>query len=141
MPVRPDAPPALLVVDDEEMVTRLVARFFRHLGYTVLTAASGEEALAIVRARRPPIDLVLSDVVMPGMSGSELARWLLAEYPTPAVVLMTGQLPDEVERLRIEGHIVPVWHKPLDLDRTEATLRQMLPAIPPADDSELRDTS
>jgi two-component system cell cycle sensor histidine kinase/response regulator CckA len=140
MPVRPDAPPALLVVDDEEMVTRLVARFFRHLGYTVLTAASGEEALAIVRARRPPIDLVLSDVVMPGMSGTELARWLLAEYPTPAVVLMTGQLPDELERVRIEGHIVPVWHKPLDLDRMEVTLRQMLPALPPADDPELRDT-
>jgi two-component system cell cycle sensor histidine kinase/response regulator CckA len=140
MPVRPDAPPALLVVDDEEMVTRLVARFFRHLGYTVLTAASGEEALAIVRSRRPPIDLVLSDVVMPGMSGTELARWLLAEYPTPAVVLMTGQLPDELERVRIEGHIVPVWHKPLDLDRMEVTLRQMLPALPPADDPELRDT-
>ena len=141
MPAHPDAPPALLVVDDEEMVTRLVARYFRHLGYTVLTAASGEEALAMVRSRRPPIDLVLSDVVMPGMSGAELAGWLLAEYPTPAVVLMTGQLPDEVERVRIDGHIVPVWHKPLDLDRTEAVLRRMLPALPPADDSELRDTS
>jgi CheY-like chemotaxis protein len=123
----------ILVVDDEEAINRLVTRFFTHIGYNVVAATSGEEALTIVRRRRPPIDLVLSDVVMPGMDGTELVGWVLAECPGPAVILMTGQLPDEVERVSIGGHIVRVLHKPLNLDHLEELLRLMLPTLPRAD--------
>jgi CheY-like chemotaxis protein len=129
-----DPPPTLLVVDDEPVINLLITRYFSHLGYRVLAATSGEEALEVVRRRRPPIDLVLSDVVMPGMDGRELAASLLAEIPGPAVVLMTGQLPDELERVSIRGHIVRVVHKPLDLDNLAALLGRLLPPLPPADD-------
>jgi CheY-like chemotaxis protein len=129
----PLPPAAILVVDDEEAVNRVVTRYLTHLGYTVLSATSGEDALAIVRRRLPPIDLVLSDVVMPGMDGSELASLVLAECPGPAVVLMTGQLPEEVERLNIGRRIVRVLHKPVNLDHLQELLRAMLDTFPPAE--------
>ncbi len=130
-------PPAVvLVVDDEEIVSRLVTRLLTHNGYTVLQAASGEDALTIVRQRRPPVDLVLSDVVMPGMDGTELAGLVLAECPGPGVILMTGQLPGEIERVNVRGRIVRVLRKPLDLDQLlevlRATLEQFLPDAQPA---------
>lgn len=137
MPNESLPPATILVVDDEDAINRLVTRFFSHLGYTVFAATSGEAALTIVRERRPPIDLVLSDVVMPGMNGLELAARVLAECPGPTVVLMTGQLDESVERMSIEGHIVRVLHKPLNLDQLEVLLRDMLPSLPPPDDDDV----
>jgi two-component system cell cycle sensor histidine kinase/response regulator CckA len=126
----------VLVVDDEEIVSRLVTRLLTHNGYTVLQAASGEDALTIVRQRRPPVDLVLSDVVMPGMDGTELAGLVLAECPGPGVILMTGQLPREIQRVNVGGRIVRVLRKPLDLDQLlevlRATLEHFLPDVQPA---------
>jgi CheY-like chemotaxis protein len=130
------SPATILVVDDEAVINLLVTRYFGHLGYRVLAASSGEEALEIVRRRRPSIDLALCDVIMPRMDGRELAAWLLAESPGPAVLLMTGQLPNTVERVSIQGHIVRVLHKPLNLDHLAALLRVMLPPLPPIDDLE-----
>jgi CheY-like chemotaxis protein len=121
------APPArILVVDDEATVNRLVSRSLGHLGYKVMVASSAEEALAAVRRRRPHIDLVLSDVVMPGMDGVGLAALLLARCPGPSVILMTGQLPEEIERLNVNGQIVPVLRKPLNLDELQNLLRVTL---------------
>jgi len=121
----------ILVVDDEEIVSRLVARLLTHQGYIVLQAGSGEDALTIVRQRRPPVDLVLSDVVMPGMDGMELAGLLLAECPGPGVILMTGQLPAEIERVKVGERIVRVLRKPLNLDQLlevlQTTLEHFLP--------------
>jgi two-component system cell cycle sensor histidine kinase/response regulator CckA len=120
-------PPAvILVVDDEDAVNRLVSRYLTHLGYRVLEACSGEEALATVRRRAPRIDLVLSDVVMPAMDGVALAARLLARCPGPSVILMTGQLPEEVERMNVNGQIVPVLRKPLNLDELQNLLRVTL---------------
>lgn len=128
-------PPAvILVVDDEDAVNRLVSRYLTHVGYRVVEACSGEEALAIVRRRRPRIDLVLSDVVMPGMDGAALAELILARCPGPSVILMTGQLPEEVERMKVNGQIVPVLRKPLNLDDLQHLLHVTLEGFP---DSEL----
>ncbi len=128
-------PPAvILVVDDEAAVNRLVTRYLSHLGYRVLDATSAEEALAIVRRGAPRIDLVVSDVVMPGTGGTELATELLSRAPGPSVILMTGMLPPEVERLHIRGQIVPVVRKPLDLDQLQQLLRVTLEGYPPEDE-------
>jgi len=127
-------PPAvILVVDDEDAVNRLVSRYLTHLGYRVLEACSGEDALAVVRRQRPPIDLVLSDVVMPGMDGVALAANLLARCPGPSVILMTGILPEEVERTSVNGQIVPVLRKPLNLDQLQDLLRVTLEGFPDAE--------
>jgi two-component system, cell cycle sensor histidine kinase and response regulator CckA len=127
-------PPAvILVVDDEDAVNRLVSRYLTHLGYQVLEACSGEEALAVVRRQRPAIDVVLSDVVMPGMDGVALAARLLAQCPGPSVILMTGQLPEEVERMDLNGQTVPVLRKPLNLDQLQYLLQVTLEGFPDAE--------
>jgi two-component system, cell cycle sensor histidine kinase and response regulator CckA len=126
VPTEVSPPAVILVVDDEDAVNRLVSRYLTHLGYRVLEACSGDEALALVRRQRPPIDLVLSDVVMPGLDGIALAARLLAWCPGPSVILMTGTLPGEVERMNVNGQLVPVLRKPLNLDQLQDLLRVTL---------------
>ena len=125
-------PPAtILVVDDEPVVSRLVSRYLTHIGYQVVEASSGELALGVVRRRRPPIDAVLSDIVMPGMDGLELAAAVLAASPGPSVLLMTGQLPEGVERIEVGRRIVQVVRKPLNLDGLRELLQVILDGYPP----------
>jgi two-component system cell cycle sensor histidine kinase/response regulator CckA len=133
VPTDPLPPAVILVVDDEDAVNRLVSRYLTHLGYQVLEACSGEDALATVRSQRPPIDLVLSDVLMEGMDGVALAAHLLAHCPGPSVILMTGHLPGEVESLPVNGQIVPVLRKPLNLDQLQNLLRVTLEGFPDAE--------
>ena len=130
MPIEAMPPAVILVVDDEDAVNRLVSRYLTHLGYRVLEAGSGEEALAIVRRRRPVVDLVLSDVVMPGMDGVALAAKVLATCPGPSVVLMTGQLPADIEHMKVGAQIVQVVRKPLNLDDLQYLLRVTLEGFP-----------
>jgi CheY-like chemotaxis protein len=125
-------PPAtILVVDDEAVVSRLVSRYLTHIGYQVIEAPSGEVALAVVRRRWPLIDVVLSDVVMPEMDGLELAAAVLADSPGPSVLLMTGQLPEGVERIEVGRRIVQIVRKPVDLDRLRELLQVILEGYPP----------
>jgi CheY-like chemotaxis protein len=130
VPIEAMPPAVILVVDDEDTVNRLVSRYLRHLGYRVLEAGSGEDALEIVRRRRPVVDLVLSDVMMPGMDGLALASRLLATCPGPSVILMTGQLPAEIEHMNVNAQIVPVVRKPLNLDDLQYLLRVTLEGFP-----------
>jgi CheY-like chemotaxis protein len=132
VPTQALPPAAILVVDDEPIVNRLVSRYLTHLGYRVMEASSGEEALALVRRQRPPIDLVLSDVVMPGMDGIALAARVLAGCPGPSVILMTGVVSQEVEHMNVIGQTVPVLRKPLNLDQLQNLLRVTLEGFPDA---------
>jgi two-component system, cell cycle sensor histidine kinase and response regulator CckA len=134
-----EPPPVILVVDDEAAVNRLVTRYISHLGYTVLDAGSAAEALAMVQRQQPRIDLVLSDVVMPDVSGTDLAAVLLSRAPGPSVILMTGVLPQEVERIHIDGQIVRVLRKPLDLDELQQVLRVTLEGYPAEEEAEAVD--
>ena len=130
-----EPPAVILVVDDEAAVNRLVTRYLTHLGYRVLDAGSAGEALAVVRRQEPRVDLVLSDVVMPGESGIELATTLLSRVPGPSVILMTGALPLEIERVDIDGQIVRVLRKPLDLDELQQVLHVTLEGYPAEDEA------
>jgi two-component system cell cycle sensor histidine kinase/response regulator CckA len=134
-----EPPPIILVVDDEPAVNRLVTRYLSHLGYSVLDAGSAEEALELVRRQAPRVDLVLSDVVMPGVSGIDLAATLLARAPGPSVILMTGVLPPEIERIDIHGQIVRVLRKPLDLDELQQVLQVTLEGYPGDDEADAVD--
>jgi two-component system cell cycle sensor histidine kinase/response regulator CckA len=80
----------ILVVDDEVPIRTLLVRQLRSEGYTVLEAGYGLEALEVARSASEPVDLVLTDIVMPGMVGTELAQRLLAEHPNIQVVLMSA---------------------------------------------------
>lgn len=80
----------ILVVEDEPLVRRMVAQTLKSFGYDLLVAESGTEAVAMIRAHEGPLDLVLTDVVMPLMSGRQLAELLRFERPGLRVLYMSG---------------------------------------------------
>jgi two-component system cell cycle sensor histidine kinase/response regulator CckA len=88
----------ILLVEDEPPVRSAVRRLLERHGYKVLEAANGQDALALVTSRGAEIDLVLSDMVMPGMGGTELAGRLRTLAPTLPVLLMTGYTEEAITR-------------------------------------------
>ena len=88
-PPNPDGREKVLVVEDEPDLAQLAATLFESLGYDVLVAGNGKDALALLE-RNVDVDVVFSDVIMPHMSGSELARIVRREYPNARIVLASG---------------------------------------------------
>lgn len=80
----------VLVVDDDPLIRRMACKFLRNHGYCVEEVASGEEALSRVRAAQGGIDLVITDIMMPGMNGHVLMESLREENAPPRVLMMTG---------------------------------------------------
>jgi CheY-like chemotaxis protein len=107
----------VLVVDDQESVRALLRRQLTHQGHTVLEAGDGDEALYLVRRRQGDVDLVLSDVVMGQMNGTELATKLCAEFPGIPIILMSAYAPAGLARLGYGEHVVPVLQKPFEADQ------------------------
>ena len=95
---RPRGTETVLLAEDEDAVRRLVQRALEHHGYRVLVARNGEEAAAIERTHIGPIDLLITDVVMPGMNGRELADLVKPRRPQLKVLYMSGYTNDEVVR-------------------------------------------
>ena len=84
-------PRPILVVEDEVLIRLVIADYLRDCGYKVHEAVSGEEAIAILQAPEVSIDVVFSDVEMPGsMDGFALARWVRANKPGMEVILTSG---------------------------------------------------
>jgi len=84
----------ILLVDDEETVRRFSSRVLEKHGFTVLTASGGPDALAVAEQHGRPLDLLLTDVMMPGMNGRELAESLLALRPSLRVLFISGYAED-----------------------------------------------
>jgi PAS domain S-box-containing protein len=80
----------VLVVEDEAELQALAASLFRSIGYDVLTASNGADAQLIIERDPASVDIVFTDVVMPGISGVELAKWLKERHPRIRVVLTSG---------------------------------------------------
>jgi DNA-binding response OmpR family regulator len=79
-----------MVVEDEAAVRNLVASALRHDGYHLLLATSAHEALQLDEGHTGPIDLLLTDAIMPGKSGIELASAMVARHPGLPVIIMSG---------------------------------------------------
>src|SRR5207237_1154094 len=94
--------------EDEEVLRSLVARTLRSNGYQVVEARYASEAIGFLDQLADQIDLVLSDIVMPGMSGTALFQYLAAEYPRLKVVLMSG-FSERVEALRPAASSRPLF--------------------------------
>ena len=88
----------ILLVEDDPAVRSTVRRLLERHGYLVLEASNGQDALALVTAKQAEIDLVLSDMVMPGMGGAELAGRVRTLSPGVPVLLMTGYTEEAITR-------------------------------------------
>ena len=120
----------ILVVDDEVSLRELLVRQLRNEGYQVLEAGYGMEALDVARNSPEPIHLVLSDIRMPGMRGTELARRLVAEHPEVRVVLMSAHPVDELTSVRDSRGVITVLSKPFD-GQTMLALVNLVLGTPP----------
>jgi CheY-like chemotaxis protein len=117
----------LLVVEDEAAVRRAVQRNLERLGYRVLVASDGEDALRIAETL-PGIDLLLTDVVMPGIDGPELACQLRAKWKDLPVLFVTGYSADRLARSDAIGPRDRVLEKPYQLEELVRTIRTMVMA-------------
>ncbi len=116
----------ILLVEDEDILRRAGKRVLERYGYTVITVADGAEALEVWRARRAEIDLVLSDMVMPRMSGAELYRHLEKEPDTPKFILASGYADRDVrDRVGLDPS-VPMVRKPWEIDVLLTRVREEL---------------
>ncbi len=118
----------VLVVEDEPHLRALVVRVLRDLGYAVVEAGSGPEALAIPAAVRASVSLLLSDVQMPGMDGVSLARALREERPELAVLLMSGYAADHGAMREIASGAFPFLAKPFTPTGLANKVREVLDA-------------
>lgn len=121
---------AILVVDDEPSVRRLIADALRARGHEVIVASGGRDALRAVYERSDTPDLLLSDIEMPDMTGIELAARLSADRPGIRILLMTGR-PASAALARERPELVSaVLLKPFSLDDLAAAVDAAL-ARPP----------
>ena len=92
--LQPEGAKTVLLVDDNPSVTRLMERVLSAEGYQILSACSGEEALQVYAASSRPVDLLVTDVVMPGMSGFELSQNLRRHAADLAIIFVSGYADD-----------------------------------------------
>jgi len=115
----------ILLVEDEPGVRRLISQMLLLTGYSVLEAANGTEAIALTEECKHTIDLLLTDIVMPFMSGGELAERLGREHPQMRILFTSGYMDDGVVRevVSIGAQFLP---KPFSPDTLVRKVRQVL---------------
>jgi CheY-like chemotaxis protein len=115
----------ILIVDDEDMVSSVLAQGLERLGYEVACCISAEEALSVMREVPDAWDLVITDQMMPGMSGQNLAARLKEEFPDLPVILCSGY-SDAVTELGLDSDAGHVLVKPIDAGHLAETVRRVL---------------
>ncbi len=118
----------ILLVEDEDPVRAVNARALAARGYTVLEAASGVEALQVIEAQTTPVDLVVSDVVMPEMDGPTLLGELRKRYPGLKVIFVSGYAEDAFKRNLPEGEEFNFLAKPFTLKQLVEAVKQAMAA-------------
>jgi CheY-like chemotaxis protein len=120
----------VLVVEDEAQVRRLVVTALERYGYTVIQAASPEEALELARGMADDIHLLLTDVIMPGMDGAELQRQLSRQRPNIRTLFMSGYASNVMGDHGILETGVHFIQKPFSVVDLTRKVRQLLDARP-----------
>jgi len=116
----------VLLVEDSDSVRAVVAKMLEEGGLTVLQASGGEEALAFARRGDAQIDLLLTDIVMPSMSGVELADRMERERPDVRILFMTGFAEEVVVNEGILGKDRECIGKPFTQDQITRRVRKIL---------------
>jgi PAS domain S-box-containing protein len=121
---------SVLVVEDEDVVRELAERILAGEGYRCITASSGAEAMALLEGSSAPVDLVITDIVMPGMSGRDLARAIRERYPEARILYTSGFTDDEVVRRGLMDIGQPFLEKPWSGEQLLARVRELLDDVP-----------
>ncbi|MFO7986456.1 MAG: response regulator [Desulfatiglandaceae bacterium] len=116
----------ILVVEDEVSVLRLTRRVLEKLGYTVLSTQSPDKALNMVREHTEKIHLLITDVVLPEMSGKELAEKITGLRPDIKVLFMSGYTADIIGRHGVLDEGVSFIEKPFSLGRLARRVREAI---------------
>jgi len=118
----------VLVVEDERIVRELIREILSWQGYEVLVASRGAEALEVSERQKGPIHLLITDVVMPGMTGPELARRLTARRPATKVLFMSGYTDDSILHHGVLEPGTEFLQKPFTAESLGAKVRHILDA-------------
>lgn len=125
IPSLPDTE-TILLVEDEEMIRELARKVLQMTGYIVLAASGPTEALAICREYEGTIHLMMTDVVMPQMSGRALSEQVTRLRPEIKILYMSGYTDDDVLRHLILNSSVAFLQKPFSLDALTRKVRAVL---------------
>jgi DNA-binding response OmpR family regulator len=115
--------PVILVADDEPLIRNLVTLLLQHDGYFVISAADGHEGLELSRKYPGVIDLLITDVEMPRMNGTDLCGHLMEERPGIKVLVMSGKDINEIIR---QNANMPFLPKPFNGETLKAKVRAIL---------------
>jgi len=124
--VAPQGSETVLLIEDEDAVRHLVCRVLQQQGYTVLEARDGDEALRMLADYEEPIDLVVTDLVMPGLSGRALVEELASTHRRFKVLFVSGYTDDEIIRRGLLDPRVEFLEKPFTVNSFAQRVREVL---------------
>jgi PAS domain S-box-containing protein len=127
-PARTEGTETILLAEDETSVRELTSRILRQKGYKVIEAMDGHAALAASRTHEGKLDLLLTDVVMPDLSGPDVAKRLLKQRPDVKVLYMSGYTDDAVLQHGVLTRETPFLQKPFSPGALAAKVREVLDA-------------
>ena len=119
----------ILLVEDSEDLRQMTCTFLRMQGYTVVEATNGAEAVGAIQQYKAPIHLMLTDVILPGMSGLELAKRVESLRPDMKVLCASGYTGDVLQRYGISQSNIPFIEKPFSFDFLAQKVRQLLEPV------------
>ncbi len=119
----PHGTETILIVEDLENVRNLVMEMLRSIGYTVIPTSNGIDAIELARSHRKPVDLLLTDVVMPGMSGLDLSKRMKSITPRMKTLFMSGYVDDTIIEDAMKGHFI---QKPITMVELSRKVREVL---------------
>jgi DNA-binding response OmpR family regulator len=125
-PPLPQRQPTILLVEDDELVSDAVTRILVREGYLVLTAGTGHDAIGLLRTPSTPIDVIVLDIGLPDVSGTDLCARFREFLPHLPVIVCTGAAdPEQVRELRSLG-ITRFFSKPIAIDDLVDGVRRVL---------------
>lgn len=120
----------IMVVEDEESVRRMIVQMLKQLGYDVIAVGSPQEAIDLFRHNNPEPDLILTDVIMPGLSGREMIKVIESVHPGIKVLYMSGYTPDMISQKGIFEEKANFIHKPFNIGNLNETIKRLLQQSP-----------
>ena len=121
-----DGDETVLVVEDDDMVRRLATGVLKKWGYRILEAPGGEEGMELLSQHQGPLDLLLTDIVLPGMNGRDLARAVSHRFPGIKTLFMSGYSDDVISHHGVLQEGIAFIQKPFSVRDLAARVRQLL---------------